>query len=58
MKENIETKLQTLNEERETIVLEMDEIQKAYNMRQQRLIEIIGSIKTLEELLNDSTEEK
>ena len=45
-------KIKTLLEERDTIFNEMSEIQKAYDIRQQRLIEIAGSIKTLQELLN------
>ena len=49
---NIEEKLKSILEERETIITEMEEIQKAYNIRQQRLIEISGSIKTLNELLD------
>ena len=40
----------------------MDEIQKAYNLRQQRLIELVGAIKTVQELMqpeeNDKTTQK
>ena len=49
----LEEKLKSLLEERETIISEMNEIQNAYNIRQQRLIEIIGSIKTLQELIDE-----
>lgn len=49
----LEEKMKQLLSERETIMSEMSEIKKAFDLRQDRLIEIIGSIKTLEELLND-----
>ena len=48
---NLEAKLKQLLEERENLLVEMDEIQKAYNLRQQRLIELVGAIKTVQELL-------
>lgn len=56
---NIETKLKQLLEERENLLVEVDEIQKAYNIRQQRLIELVGAIKTLQELVqsNNTAEE-
>lgn len=50
---NIETKIKQLLEERETIINEMAEIKKAYEIRQQRIIEIAGSVKTLQELIAD-----
>jgi hypothetical protein len=49
----LENKLTSLIEERETIITEMTEIKKAYDIRQQRLIELAGSIKTIQELLNE-----
>ena len=58
----IEEKIKALLSERETLIDEMTEIKKAFDARQQRLIEIAGSINTLQELLNeekdDSKEEK
>lgn len=59
---NLEAKLKQLLEERENLLVEMDEIQKAYNLRQQRLIELVGAIKTVQELMqpeeNDKTTQK
>jgi hypothetical protein len=52
-----EEKLKTLLGERETIVQEMNELEQAYNIRHQRLIEIAGSIKTLQELMSDEEKE-
>lgn len=49
----IEEKLKALLGERETIINEMTEIKNAYDVRQQRLVEIVGSIKTLQELMKD-----
>ena len=49
----LEEKLRTLLEERETLISEMSEIQKSFDIRQQRLIEIAGGIKTIQELIND-----
>ena len=49
----LEEKLRTLFEERETLISEMSEIQKSFDIRQQRLIEIAGGIKTIQELIND-----
>ena len=51
-----EEKLKTLLSERETIITELSEISKAYEVRQQRLIEIAGSIKTLQELMNEEND--
>lgn len=48
-----EEKIKTLLSERETIISEMTEIRNAFDIRQQRLIEIAGSIKTLQELSQD-----
>lgn len=53
----VEKKLKTLLEERETLIAEMSEIKNAFDIRQQRLIEIAGSIKTLQELINDDKKE-
>ncbi len=53
----VEEKLKALLEERETIISEMSEIKKAFDIRQQRLIEIAGSMKTLQELMSDENEE-
>ena len=53
---NIEKKLKNLLEERETILAEMDELQKAFTSRQQRIIEIAGSIKTIQEILSEDNE--
>lgn len=50
----IEEKIKTLLSERETIVNEMTELKKAFDIRQQRLIEIAGSINTLQELLSEN----
>ena len=52
-----EEKLKALLEERETIIQEMTEIKQAFDIRQQRVIEIAGSIKTLQELLSDEESE-
>ena len=52
-----EEQLKTLLEERETIIAEMSEIKKAFDVRQQRLVEIAGSIKTVQELMSDENDE-
>ena len=52
----VENKIKTLLAERETIISEINEIKKAFDARQQRLVEIMGSIKTLQELLNEEQE--
>lgn len=49
----LEEKTKSLLEERETILTEMSELKKAFDIRQQRLLEIAGSIKTLQELAMD-----
>ena len=49
----MEEKLKALFGERETIINEMSELKHAYDIRQQKLFEIGGSIKTLQELLNE-----
>lgn len=49
----LEEKLKSLLEERETLIVEMSEIQKSFDIRQQRIIEIAGSIKTIQELINE-----
>lgn len=58
----IEEKLKNILEERETIISELEQLQNVFNMKQQRLIELSGSIKTLQELLdvenNTSNDEK
>ena len=53
-----EEKLKALLGERETIISELNEIQTAFEVRQQRLIEISGSIKTIQELLDEENNEK
>lgn len=53
---NIEEKLKTLLGERETIMSEMEELQKAFAARQQRLIEITGSLKVIQELIDEDKE--
>lgn len=53
---NIEEKLKTLLGERETIMNEMEELQKAFAARQQRLIEITGSLKVIQELIDEDKE--
>lgn len=53
----IEEKIKELLTERENLLNEMTDIQNALNVRQQRVIEIVGSIKTLEELLNASADD-
>lgn len=52
-----EEKIKTLVEERETIINELSELQQAYNVRQKRLLEIAGSLHTLNELLEEYNKE-
>lgn len=52
MKKIIEEKIKSLLEERETISYELNELQQAITLRRDKIIEINGSIKTLQELLN------
>lgn len=52
-----EEKIRTLVEERETIINELGELQKAYDIRQKRLIEIAGSLHTLNELIEEDKKE-
>lgn len=56
-KENntLKSKLETLISERETIITEMEEIQKAFTVRQQRVIEINGALKVLQDLINNES---
>lgn len=55
----IDEKIKTLISERETILAEIEEIQKAYDIRQQRIIEINGALKMLNELqTTETTNEK
>lgn len=51
--EIIENKIKTLIEERETILSEMQELKNAFDLRQNRIIEISGSIKSLQEIANE-----
>ena len=51
-----EEKMKSLLSERETIINEIAEIRNAFDIRQQRMIEIAGSIKTLQELMQDENE--
>ncbi len=57
MKKSIDEKLKNLLAERETIITEMEELQKAFAARQQRIIEIAGSIKVIQELINEDNDE-
>lgn len=54
---DIEKKLKELLEERETILNEMQELQKAFASRQERIIEIAGSIKIIQEMLTNNEKE-
>ena len=54
----IEEKLKALLGERETIIQEMEELKIAFDTRQQRLVEITGSIKTINELLEENKSEE
>lgn len=55
---SIDEKLKNLLAERETIIAEMEELQKAFAARQQRIIEIAGSVKVIQELINEENEDK
>lgn len=57
MKKSIDEKLKNLLAERETLITEMEELQKAFAARQQRIIEIAGSIKVIQELINEDSDE-
>lgn len=50
---NLENKLKSILEERETLVAEVNELHKALSQREERLIQISGSIITLQELINE-----
>lgn len=50
---NLENKLKAILEERETLIAEVNELHKALSQREERLIQISGSIITLQELLNE-----
>ena len=52
---NYEERLNKLVEERNMIANEMEELQNAYNIRQQKIIEISGDIKILQELITENT---
>ena len=52
-----EEKLKALLGERETIAQEMGELKQAFDIRQQRMMEIAGSIRTLQELMSDEENE-
>lgn len=58
MMKSIDEKLKNLLAERETIINEMEELQKAFAARQQRIIEIAGSIKIIQELINEENNKK
>lgn len=58
MMKSIDEKLKNLLAERETIINEMEELQKAFAARQQRIIEIAGSIKIIQELINEGNDKK
>ena len=53
----IEEKIKALLSERETLIDELTGIKNAFDVRQQRLIEIAGSINTLQELLNEEKDD-
>ena len=55
---SIDEKLKNLLAERETLIAEMEELQKTFAARQQRIIEIAGSIKVIQELINEEADEK
>ena len=58
MMKSIDEKLKNLLAVRETIINEMEELQKAFAARQQRIIEIAGSIKIIQELINEENDKK
>ena len=58
MMKSIDEKLKNLLAERETVINEMEELQKAFAARQQRIIEIAGSIKIIQELINEENDKK
>ena len=58
MMKSIDEKLKNLLAERETIINEIEELQKAFAARQQRIIEIAGSIKIIQELINEENDKK
>ena len=58
MMKSIDEKLKNLLAERETKINEMEELQKAFAARQQRIIEIAGSIKIIQELINEENDKK
>ena len=58
MMKSIDEKLKNLLAERETIINEMEELQNAFAARQQRIIEIAGSIKIIQELINEENDKK
>ena len=58
MMKSIDEKLKNLLAEREIIINEMEELQKAFAARQQRIIEIAGSIKIIQELINEENDKK
>ena len=53
---NLKEKITNLIAERDAIIYELNEIQKAYDNRQRRMIEIDGSIKILQELIEETNE--
>ena len=55
MSKSIDEKLKNLLSERETTLAEMNELEKAYNIRLKRIIEISGAIKVIQELINEDT---
>ena len=56
---DVKNKINELLAERETIIEELNNIQMAYDKRNQRLIEISGALKILNELneVNESNED-
>lgn len=53
---NLENKLKAILEERETLLMEINELHKALSQREERIIQISGSINTLQELINEENE--
>lgn len=51
---NLENKLKNLLKERENIIMEINELQKSLEQRNARLIQISGSLNTLQELIDET----
>jgi|GEM_PF-5647773 len=55
---NVEAKIKDLLGERNTLINEMAELEHAYKLRQERIIEINGSVKTLQEMMIPVSEDE